>query len=212
MATPRQPQPAIKGATPPRSVNPPAFICSPAHNGFYIGPLFFHAYGIMYVLAVAAAIYVTRRRWKAFGGDPDLVYDVAKWGFPAGLIGGRIYFLITTPAKVPAHWWGPFAIWDGGLGIWRRDRRRRRRRTVGAYRRIPREQIPVFMDCTARAAPARRPGDQPGRQLFQPGAVRQADVGAVGAADRTAVSPTPGLSSTRPSRPPRLILGSTALT
>ena len=40
------------------------------------------------------------------------------WGFPAGLIGGRIYFLITTPSQIPPHWWGPFAIWKGGLGIW----------------------------------------------------------------------------------------------
>jgi prolipoprotein diacylglyceryl transferase len=95
-----------------------AFIPSPAHSGFYIGPFFFHVYGIMYVLAVAAAILIARHRWAKEGGDPDLVYDVAKWGFPAGLIGGRIYFLITTPSQVPDHWWGPFAIWDGGLGIW----------------------------------------------------------------------------------------------
>jgi prolipoprotein diacylglyceryl transferase len=40
------------------------------------------------------------------------------WGFPAGLLGGRVYFLITTPSQIPDHWWGPFAIWQGGLGIW----------------------------------------------------------------------------------------------
>ena len=45
-------------------------------------------------------------------------YEAAAWGFPAGLIGGRIYFLITTPSQIPPHWWGPFAIWKGGLGIW----------------------------------------------------------------------------------------------
>jgi prolipoprotein diacylglyceryl transferase len=95
-----------------------AYIPSPADNGFYIGPLFFHAYGICYVFAVTAAIMITRRRWAKVGGDPDIVYEVAKWGFPAGLIGGRIYFLITTPSQMPDHWWGPFAIWDGGLGIW----------------------------------------------------------------------------------------------
>jgi prolipoprotein diacylglyceryl transferase len=72
----------------------------------------------MYVVAVAAAIVVTRHRWRRAGGDPDLVYEVAWWGFPCGLIGGRIYFLITTPSQIPSHWWGPFAIWDGGLGIW----------------------------------------------------------------------------------------------
>ncbi len=123
-----------------------AFIPSPSHNGFYVGPLFFHVYGIMYVIAVTAAILITRRRWAKVGGDPDLVYEVAKWGFPAGLIGGRIYFLITTPSKIPPHWWGPFAIWDGGLGIWGGIAA-----GVGAglrvlNRRLPRKQVSLFMN------------------------------------------------------------------
>jgi prolipoprotein diacylglyceryl transferase len=95
-----------------------AYIPSPPHNGFYLGPLFVHVYGLAYVFAVAGAILVTRVRWRKAGGDPDLCYEVAAWGFPAGLIGGRIYFLITTPSQIPPHWWGPFAIWKGGLGIW----------------------------------------------------------------------------------------------
>jgi prolipoprotein diacylglyceryl transferase len=95
-----------------------AYIPSPAENGFYIGPLFFHAYGIAYVFAVAAAIYVSRWGWRRVGGDPDLCYEIAMWAFPAGLIGGRIYFDITTPSQIPPHWWGVFAIWQGGLGIW----------------------------------------------------------------------------------------------
>lgn len=37
---------------------------------------------------------------------------------PAGIIGGRIYFDVTTPKYIPHHWWGIFAVWDGGLGIW----------------------------------------------------------------------------------------------
>jgi prolipoprotein diacylglyceryl transferase len=94
------------------------YIPSPSSNGFSLGPLFFHAYGICYVFAVAAAIYISRRRWAKRGGDPDIVYNVAWWGFPAGLVGGRIYFDITTPSQMPHQWWGPFAIWDGGLGIW----------------------------------------------------------------------------------------------
>jgi prolipoprotein diacylglyceryltransferase len=40
------------------------------------------------------------------------------WGFPAGLVGGRLYHLATSWNEVPHHWWGPFAIWKGGLGIW----------------------------------------------------------------------------------------------
>jgi prolipoprotein diacylglyceryl transferase len=95
-----------------------AYIPSPAHNGFNIGPLFVHAYGVAYVFAVAAAILVTRWRWSTRGGDPRLPQETAIWAFPAGLVGGRIYFLITTPSQIPPHWWGPFAIWKGGLGIW----------------------------------------------------------------------------------------------
>jgi prolipoprotein diacylglyceryl transferase len=96
----------------------PAYISSPSSNGIHIGPLFLHAYGLMYVFAVAAVVLMTRYRWAKRGGDPELPYRTAIWGFPAGLIGGRIYFLITTPSQVPDHWWGPFAIWQGGLGIW----------------------------------------------------------------------------------------------
>jgi prolipoprotein diacylglyceryl transferase len=95
-----------------------AFIPSPSANGIRIGPLFLHAYGLAYVVGVTAAIYIARRRWEAQGGSRELVYEVALWGFPAGLIGGRLYFDITSSSLVPDHWWGPFAIWQGGLGIW----------------------------------------------------------------------------------------------
>src|SRR5258705_8220546 len=95
-----------------------AYIPSPSSNGFYLGPLFVHAYGVAYVLAVLAAVVIVKRRWAARGGDPELVSEVALVGFPAGIIGGRLYFLATSWDEVPHHWWGPFAIWQGGLGIW----------------------------------------------------------------------------------------------
>jgi prolipoprotein diacylglyceryl transferase len=69
----------------------------------------------MYAVAVIVAVLIVRRRWK---GDPALVDEVALWGFPAGLIGGRIYHLVTSWDEVPHEWWGPFAVWQGGLGIW----------------------------------------------------------------------------------------------
>jgi prolipoprotein diacylglyceryl transferase len=72
----------------------------------------------MYVCAVLGAIVVSTWRWEARGGDRALVQEVALIGFPAGLIGGRLYFDITSSGDVPNHWWGPFAIWDGGLGLW----------------------------------------------------------------------------------------------
>jgi prolipoprotein diacylglyceryl transferase len=97
-----------------------AFIPSPATNGFRLGPLDIHFYGLMYVVAIILAVIITRRRWRAVGGNPDLVGDVALWAVPAGIIGGRIYFDITTPFDIrPAHaWWGPLAVWNGGLGVW----------------------------------------------------------------------------------------------
>jgi prolipoprotein diacylglyceryl transferase len=93
-------------------------IPSPSVNGFHLGPAFIHYYGLMYVIGITLAIVITQRRWKAVGGDPGLVGDVALWAVPAGIIGGRIYFDITTPKYIPHHWYGIFAVWDGGLGIW----------------------------------------------------------------------------------------------
>ncbi len=130
---------------------PLAFIPSPAENGFHIGPLFFHAYGIMYVFAVAAAIAVSRWGWRRKGGDPDLVYEVAMWAFPAGLIGGRIYFIITTPSQVPPEWWGVFAIWKGGLGIWGGIAAGAAVGLWVASRRLSRADVRRFMDVVAPA-------------------------------------------------------------
>jgi len=94
-------------------------IPSPPVNGFHAGPLYIHFYGLMYVVGIALAIIIARRRWSAVGGDPSLVVDVATWAVPAGIIGGRIYFDITTPFDITPHtWWGVFAVWNGGLGIW----------------------------------------------------------------------------------------------
>jgi prolipoprotein diacylglyceryl transferase len=97
---------------------PLAYIPSPSVNSFNIGPLVIHFYALMYLVGITIAILMTRRRWRAAGGDPDLVGDVALWSVPAGIVGGRIYFDITTPMDIPHVWYGVFAVWDGGLGIW----------------------------------------------------------------------------------------------
>jgi prolipoprotein diacylglyceryl transferase len=126
-----------------------AFIPSPAVNGFHIGPAYIHFYGLMYVVGITAAILITQRRWKALGGDPALVGDVAIWAVPAGIIGGRIYFDITTPKYIPHHWYGVLAVWDGGLGIWGGI-------TLGALAGIwrvhrARADVPQFMNAIAPA-------------------------------------------------------------
>jgi prolipoprotein diacylglyceryl transferase len=99
-------------------VSQAGFIPSPSVNGLHVGPFFIHAYGVAYVIALLVAIAIVKRRWARRGGDPALVQEVALVAFPAGLVGARLYFLATSWNEVPHHWWGPFAVWQGGLGIW----------------------------------------------------------------------------------------------
>ena len=135
-----------------------AFIPSPTSNGFHLGPLFVHAYGLMYVLALAAAVFIAAWRWEKAGGSRETVYDVALWGFPAGLVGGRLYHLVTSWNEVPHHWWGPFAVWQGGLGIWGGIAGGT---VIGLWRlRRAGVDIPAFMDA---AAPALLVGQAIGR-------------------------------------------------
>jgi prolipoprotein diacylglyceryl transferase len=95
-----------------------ASIPSP-HNGvFHIFGRPIHMYGLMLLLAIVACIWLTWVRWKRVGGDPDLVLRVAVWGVAAGIVGARAYHDLTSWSEVPDTWWGPFAVWKGGLGVW----------------------------------------------------------------------------------------------
>jgi prolipoprotein diacylglyceryl transferase len=98
-----------------------ASIPSPATGVYHVGPLTIHMYGLMLLLAIAACIWLTGRRWVRWGGDWDLVYRVAIWGVIFGIVGARLYHLVTSwneDAAIHAHWYGPAAVWSGGLGIW----------------------------------------------------------------------------------------------
>jgi prolipoprotein diacylglyceryl transferase len=124
-------------------------IPSPPVSGFHIGPVEIHYYALMYLIGIALAIWITRRRWQARGGNPDLVGDVAIWAVPAGIVGGRIYFDVTTPMDIPHVWYGVFAVWDGGLGIWGGIALAA---LVGAWRvRRAGGSVAVFMDAVAPA-------------------------------------------------------------
>ncbi|HEY8699868.1 MAG TPA: prolipoprotein diacylglyceryl transferase [Arthrobacter sp.] len=98
-----------------------SFIPSPTLSAFQAGPLTVHFYALCIMAGIAVAIWLTSRRWLARGGHSGQVLDICLWAVPAGIIGGRIYHVITDPelyflpGKNP---WNAFAIWDGGLGIW----------------------------------------------------------------------------------------------
>lgn len=88
-------------------------IPSPSSNT--VGP--FHMYGLMIALGVIAAVELGRKRWRARGGDPDDLYAIAFWAVPAGLIGARLYHVITDWRTYEGRWLDAFKIWNGGLGI-----------------------------------------------------------------------------------------------
>lgn len=91
-----------------------ASIPSPSENR--IGPL--HAYGLMIALGVLAAIELSARRWKARLGDPNDFWSIALWAVPAGLIGARLYHVITDwKTYFPDDPLRSLEIWNGGLGI-----------------------------------------------------------------------------------------------
>jgi prolipoprotein diacylglyceryl transferase len=95
-----------------------ASIPSPSSGVLDVGPLELHAYGLMLLLGISAAIWITGVRWTRLGGDWDLVLRTAMWGVGGGIVGARIYHVVTSWNEVPDEWWGVFAIWEGGLGIW----------------------------------------------------------------------------------------------
>ncbi len=99
-------------------VMPLAYIPSPHSGTIDIGPLTIHMYGLMLLLAIAACVALTGYRWVKWGGDWDLVFRVAVWGVAFGIVGARLYHDLTSWSEVPNEWWGPFAVWQGGLGVW----------------------------------------------------------------------------------------------
>lgn len=79
------------------------------------------AYALAILVGIVVALVMTQRRWKERGGDPDQVLEITFWAVPFGIVGGRIYHVITSPDAYFGEGGEPlraFAIWEGGLGIW----------------------------------------------------------------------------------------------
>ncbi len=99
-----------------------AYFPSPPRGVWHLGPLPIRAYAVFIIIGIVAALLIGDRRWEARGGERGVIYDIAMWAVPFGLLGGRLYHLATDWQT----YWGPggagfgaaLRIWDGGLGIW----------------------------------------------------------------------------------------------
>jgi prolipoprotein diacylglyceryl transferase len=100
-----------------------ASIPSPSRSVWHLGPLPIRAYALCIIAGILVAIWLTNRRWRERGGDPDHVWDIAGWAIVLGILGGRIYHVLTDPelyfeGKPGTSPVDAVKIWDGGLGIW----------------------------------------------------------------------------------------------
>lgn len=100
----------------------PGAIPSPPQGVWNLGPIPVRAYALMIVLGIIVAAWVADRRYRARGGSEGAILDIAMWAVPFGIIGGRIYHVITDWPRYFGEGGsgiaGAVRIWDGGLGIW----------------------------------------------------------------------------------------------
>jgi prolipoprotein diacylglyceryl transferase len=99
----------------------PASIPSPVQGVWYLGPVPVRGYAVCIILGVFVAVWIGERRLSRLGGPKGAVGDIAIWAVPFGVVGGRLYHVLTDPELYFAtgrNPWNAFAIWRGGLGIW----------------------------------------------------------------------------------------------
>ncbi len=125
---------------------PLASIPSPSQSVWYLGPLPLRGYTLCILLGIIAAVVISERRWRSRGGEPGTITDLAAWAIPFGIVGGRLYHVITDwqlyfgpdapnrPIDAILLWsdqgpgWRGLGIWGavalGGVGVWIACRRR----------------------------------------------------------------------------------------
>jgi prolipoprotein diacylglyceryl transferase len=99
----------------------PAVLPSPTQGVWHLGPLPLRAYALCILAGIVVCIVIGERRWVARGGRPGTILDVAAYAVPAGIVGGRVYHVITSPQAYFGEGGDPVKalyIWEGGLGIW----------------------------------------------------------------------------------------------
>jgi prolipoprotein diacylglyceryl transferase len=99
----------------------PASIPSPTVGVLYLGPLPLRMYALCILAGIVLAIWLTGKRLVPRGGEPGQALDVGAWAVLFGIVGGRLYHVITTPEPYWGEGGNPvnaLKVWEGGLGIW----------------------------------------------------------------------------------------------
>jgi prolipoprotein diacylglyceryl transferase len=98
----------------------PLSIPSPEWSFFDLGPFRIHAYAICILIGIFLATAVTSRRLTKRGGEPGVVLDIILWAVPLGIVGARIFHVLTHPNDYfgpDKNLWEVFAVWNGGIAI-----------------------------------------------------------------------------------------------
>lgn len=97
-----------------------AYIPSPSISEFHIGGLTIRFYALMILLGIVFAVWILTHRWKKMGGTFDQVLDATLVAVPSGLVGARIFHVLT----VPGDYFPPngdllniLKVWEGGMAI-----------------------------------------------------------------------------------------------
>jgi prolipoprotein diacylglyceryl transferase len=96
-------------------------IPSPSTNIWYIGAFPLRAYALCIIAGIIVALIIATRRWQARGGTADSMELMVVVGVPFGIVGARLYHVITDyqlyfgPGRQPLD---ALKIWQGGLGVW----------------------------------------------------------------------------------------------
>jgi prolipoprotein diacylglyceryl transferase len=99
----------------------PAFIPSPSQGVWHLGPLPLRAYAICILIGIFAGYWLGRKRWVSRGGSAEVLADIMFWAIPFGLVGARIYHVLTDAELYFGAGRDPvdaLKIWNGGLGVW----------------------------------------------------------------------------------------------
>ncbi|WP_435297046.1 prolipoprotein diacylglyceryl transferase [Streptomyces sp. YPW6] len=129
-----------------------ASIPSPSSGVLEIGPIPLRGYALAIIVGLFFGLWVLNRRWVARGGKHGTSWDIAVWAVPFGLLGGRLYHVITDYQLYfgeNRNWVDAFKVWEGGLGIWGAVALGALGAWIGCRRRGI--ALPPFADATAPA-------------------------------------------------------------